>query len=137
MNSVRHCGSTNGITGEIEQNCRRGDGDGRFRTNVRHFSTKLHGVAFRIPEILPFTACEQTSYPLARYSFNVTNVFRTKIVFVCLISLQPIVPANISLTIELSMLPPVISSAKDHEICIYTQLYLNIMRQAYCRCCQQ
>jgi hypothetical protein len=49
--------------------------------------------------ILPYIACElQTSYPLLSYSFNITKVFRTKIVFVCHIS-----PASISFTIELSL----------------------------------
>jgi hypothetical protein len=63
--------------------------------------------------ILPYTACDlQTSYPLLNFSFNVTKLFLTKIVFVFLMSPQPLSPANISLTIVMSL---VVNSNQQRE----------------------
>jgi len=116
VNSVRHYGSTNGNTGEIEQSCKRGDGDSRFRTDVGQFSAKLHGVAYRKTVMLPYTTCQlQISYSLLSYSFKVTEVYRTKIQFLSPPTSLSSPPIFHSLS-HCRWLSTVISSAKDREI---------------------
>jgi hypothetical protein len=79
-------------------------GTAGFARTLVTFPPNYTASHIKITVILPYTACElQISYPLLSYSFNVSKVFRIKIVFVCLISPPPSLSPTLSLTIALSL----------------------------------